>query len=272
MMPAVSTHPPRSSRCRTLRWCSVVPSGLLCGLLLTAMALPPTPAQAAPDPSSFYTGEAIITGRDIPSERQRGYRMALPQVIAKVSGDSRLATHPQILAALDHAETLVRETGFVDRLAKKKLMDEQGTRERSYQMQVAFDPAAVDALIRQAGSQPWPRPRPAVRVALRITDSLGPYLLADTSSRGTGQREVLADVSRRLGLPVVLSGDGQPPLTPAILTGTMQARPEGGWTTGWTLVSATLAQPLHWDSPPGTFDRAIANGLEETARALAPHP
>ena len=50
-----------------------------------------------------------------------------------------------------------------------------------------------------------------MRVALRITDSVGPFLLAEDSPRGTGQREVITDVARRLGLPVVLSGDQAPP-------------------------------------------------------------
>ncbi|MBB6208872.1 DUF2066 domain-containing protein [Novispirillum itersonii] len=230
-----------------------------------------TPATAAPPSSAFYTGEAIITGRDIPAERLRGYRMALPRVVAKVSGDSRLGDSPAVQAALDHADALVRDVSFIDRLAKKKLMDEQGTRERSFLMTVQFDPAAVDRLIRASGRQPWPEPRPTVRVALRITDSVGPFLLAEDSPRGTGQREVVTDVARRLGLPVVLSGDqAPPPPAAAILTGDMVIRPEGGWTTAWTLTAAVLPQPVRWESQPGTFDRAIADGLEETSRTLSP--
>lgn len=245
---------------------------LVLGLISGSLAGPASAAQppAAP-PSSLYSGEAIITGQDIPSERLRGYRMALPQVVAKASGDSRLADSPALLAALDHADTLVREVSFIDRLAKKKLMDEQGTRERSFLMTVQFDPTAVDQLIRAAGGQPWPQPRPTVRISLRITDSVGPFLLTETSPRGTGQREGIADVSRRLGLPVVLPGDqAPPPAAPAILTGEMMIRPEGGWTTAWTLIAASLPQPLRWNSPVSSFDRAIADGLEETARVLSP--
>lgn len=250
----------------SIRVCWLLALGLMTGGLAS-----PAGAATQPPAPAFYTGEAIITGRDIPAERLRGYRMALPQVVAKVSGDSRLGDSPAIQAALEHADTLVRDTSFVDRLAKKKLMDEQGTRERSFLMTVQFDPTAIDRLIRAAGRQPWPQPRPTVRISLRITDSVGPFLLTEASPRGTGQREVITDVSRRLGLPVIVPGDQPPPpAAPAILTGEMAIRPEGGWATAWTLIAADLPQPLHWDSPAGPFDRAIADGLEETSRALSP--
>ena len=252
------------------RLCQALTVGL--GLAIPVLTAP-APAVARPvsaDPA-FYTGEAIITGRDIPSERLRGYQIALPQVVAKVSGDSHLAASPAVQAALGQAASMVRDASFIDRLAKKKLMDEQGTRERSFLMTVRFDPAAVDRLIRAAGRQPWPEPRPTVRVSLRITDTVGPFLLTTGSPRGTGQREVITDVARRIGLPVILPDDGSlPPPTPAILTGEMVIRPEGGWTTVWTLVAASLPRPMTWSSPPGTFDRALADGLEETSRALSP--
>jgi hypothetical protein len=66
-------------------------------------------------------------------ERQRGFRQALEEAIVKVTGASRLAEDPRLASALADAGGYVAGFEYEDRLAKKKLMDEQGTRERTFE-------------------------------------------------------------------------------------------------------------------------------------------
>ena len=95
----------------------------------------------------------------------------------KVSGDARLAQHPGLPAILSEAQSYVVGFTYEDRLAKKKLMDEQGTRERSFLLRVDFDPTKLDDLLVQLGAKPWSGERPRVLVLMSIQDTVGRYLL-----------------------------------------------------------------------------------------------
>lgn len=246
--------------------------------------------------ADLYRGEAIVTGQENLEERQRGFREALAEAVVKVSGDARLAGDPRLAPALAEAGRFVARFTYEDRLAKKKLMDEQGTRERSYILRVEFDPVAVDALLVGLGARPWTADRPRLLVLLVVEDSVGVYLLGEDSARGWGQREALNDIARRRGLPVVLpriadedrsaglagraAGEGADAGTTAraaalydvaaVLRGSMRMRPDGLWDTRWTLAMPGGGESSQTDATEGTtFDRAIAAGLAGAARQLA---
>lgn len=254
-------------------------------------ALAPFPAAAAEVLTDLYRGEAIITGQDNLEERQRGFRESLTEVLIKVSGDARLGRDPRLDDVLAEARRYVVGFSYEDRLAKKKLMDEQGTRERSFLLRVDFDPAQVDDLLGPLGSKPWRGERPRVVVLLNIQDTIGRYVLATDSQRGYGQREALLSVSRRRGLPVVLPGqtpgEAQAALVAsagavdpavdarlacelqadAMLQGEMVLTQDGYWNTDWQLHDH--GSKRQWRIEQTTFDRAIAAGIEGSAATLA---
>lgn len=253
---------------------------VLAALLAVLLILP----AAAETVKGLYVGEAIVTGRDADEERARGLRDALSETLIKLSGDARLAEHPQLPVLLDRAAEAVESLTYQDRLARKKLMDEQGTRQRSYLMTVLFKRDAVDQLLAALGAKPWSEERPRVLVLLGVQDMKGSYALAADGERGWGQREVFAEMARRRGLPLVLprmGPDDQAALgrsggiealkqayqAGAVLMGTMTMRPEGTWDTGWTLLHG--GPPETWSAQDTTFDRAIRDGAERTARVLA---
>lgn len=243
--------------------------------------------------ADLYRGEAIVTGQENLEERQRGFREALAVAVVKVSGDARLAADPQLAPALAEAQRFVARFEYEDRLAKKKLMDEQGTRERSYILRVDFDPVAIDGLLESLGARPWTADRPRLLVLLVVQDGVGTYLLGEDSARGWGQREALGDIARRRGLPVVLpriadedrtaglagraGGEGADADTAAraaafydaaaVLRGSMRMRPDGLWDTRWTLAVPPGGESSQTSGT--TFDRAIAAGLAGAARQLA---
>jgi hypothetical protein len=243
------------------------------------------PVWAATQVDGLYVGEAIVTGRDADAERDRGLREALAAVVIKLSGDSRLAQHPDLPKLLDEAPRIIASLSYLDRLAKKKLMDEQGTRQRSYLMTVEFQHEAVDRMLTTLAVHPWPASRPTVLVLLAVQDLNGAFALGAEGERGWGQREAFADSARRRGVPVVLprmdaedqatlaQGGGVAALkqtyhADAVLMGSMVMRPAGTWDTGWTLLREP-ALPEVFNADDTTFDRAIQTGVERTARALA---
>lgn len=246
-------------------------------------------ADVVPD---LYRGEAIVTGKDNLEERQRGFSEAFAEAVVKVSGDARLASDPRLLPALAEPQRFVLSFEYEDRLAKKKLMDEQGTRERSYIFRVDFDPPAVDGLLTVLNARPWPADRPRLLVLLVVRDSVGTYLLSTDSVRGWGQREALATISRRRGVPAVLPrtdlleqgivglADAEQLnagivaqvaasyAAPAVLQGRMILGEDGLWDTSWTFQDGKEVRGA-WRSDGTTFDRAIAAGIEGSALRLA---
>lgn len=253
-------------------------------------------AQAAETVEGLYVGDAVVTGNLEGAERQRGFREALMQVLVKVSGDADLEAEPRLAALVEGAAALVSSFDYEDRL-KKKLMHEQGTRDWSYILHVHFDPAAIDRTLAGLGRQLWSAERPRLLVLCRITDTVGPYVLGLESQRGQGQREVFLSLARRRAVPLVLprldpaEREGVDSAAPARLAGNvatalkaaygadavllanMTTTSEGYWNTSWTLLPATGGTPQppqpHWTLDRVTFDRAIAFGVERSARALA---
>jgi hypothetical protein len=212
------------------------------------------PAHAG-EPAVLYTASAIVTGRDNLQERARGTREALLAVLAKVSADPSVASEAQ---ALD-AEPYVLSRTYTDRKAGIQISDEQGTRERSFVLEVRFDPVGIDALLRSLGREPWQGERPALLVRLRVTDAMATYEVTRDSARGWGQREAILAAGAKAGLPVVL-----PPGRAAhVLSGTMRMTADGYWRTEWRLGAE------RWSVPPATFDRAIENGVWAAARRLS---
>lgn len=233
-------------------------------IVLVLLSLCPARAEAV---DGLYRGEAIVTGREADAERDRGVREALAEVVVKLSGDARLIEHPQLPALLDQAPQLVERLSYEDRL-----------------MTVEFRPQAVDRLLETLGVRPWSAERPRVLVLLAVQDLTGAFPLGSEGERGRGQREAVADMARRRGIPLVLprmGPDDQAALergggiaalkqdyhADAVLMGSMVMRPEGTWDTGWTLLRDGM--PEVWNVDGTTFDRAIQDGVERTARYLA---
>lgn len=251
-------------------------------------------AQAAETVEGLYVGDAVVTGNLEGPERQRGFREALMQVLVKVSGDADLEAEPRLAALVEGAAALVRSFDYEDRL-KKKLMHEQGTRDWSYILHVHFNSPAIDRALAGLGRRPWGAERPRLLVLCRITDTVGPYVLGLESQRGQGQREVFLSIGRRRGVPLALPRmdraeragveDAAPARlggelatalkatygADAVLLATMTTTSEGYWDTSWTLLPAAGEAPPrpHWTLDRVTFDRAIAFGVERSARALA---
>jgi hypothetical protein len=248
---------------------------------------------AAGEVDDLYQAQTIVTGQGEASRRV-GFADCLEQVLVKVSGDPRLLGDPRLASMAEEAGTFVADFQYRDRMAGIPVHDEQGTRDRPYDLTVAFHPARIDAPLRTLGSEPWspPRPRLVVLVAVR----LGPtaYLLASDGEHGRDQREALADAAKRLGIPMVLPD--QAALTkaglsyeslPAIdlprldlaartmdgdlaLAGSMVWSEEAlGWNANWRLEAQ--GESYGWQIRGVGFDDAFRNAMAGAAQILSGH-
>jgi hypothetical protein len=99
----------------------------------------------------LYQCQTIVTGQGEES-RRFGFPVCLEQVLVKVSGDPRLIGDPEVAGLAGQAATFVTDFAFRDRMAGIPVHDEQGTRDRPYDLTGRAD-QAEDA----AGRRPHAR-------------------------------------------------------------------------------------------------------------------
>ena len=245
--------------------------------------------------NELYSGHTIVTGqRD--ETRIPGFLAALLDVAKKVSGDHML-TAAQI-ESITHGNVKIYVKSFHDhdRMEDIPIHDEQGTRDRSFDLFVDFVPNKVDALLRVLGRKPWSINRPKILVLLRVQNATGAYLLTgdEDDENGTEQREAFMNSAWQAGLPLTLP-------TPAILTaaklnetnidlvtpkqivGLAQATGtdvviighliwvggSGGWKADWAFED-TKGQH-HWQIEGTNFDGAFRNAMRGVAQILSSH-
>jgi hypothetical protein len=153
---------------------------------------------AAAGPDELYVGRAIVTGKD-EGDRGRGFAESLKDVLVKVSGDRRLADERQVIVMAQGASAFVADFHYRDRLEGIPIHDEQGSRDRPYDLTVRFEPARIDAALRSLGREPWTAPRPRLVAFIGVVYETTAFVLASDGERGIDQREALAAVAWELG-------------------------------------------------------------------------
>lgn len=243
---------------------------------------------SASEVDELYATRVIVTGQG-EENRGHGFALALEAVLVKVSGDPRLIGDPRVAAMADEAASFVEAFRYRDRMAGIPVHDEQGTRDRPYDLFVEFRPGEIDALLRSLGRAPWPAPRPRVAVFLEVEHGALRYLLARDGKRGIDQRESLAAAAEGVGLPLVLPTEaalaalGASPEAMDATTLQDAAKAAGGdaplagrlawsdrdlgWNADWRLVSAGVTHA--WRISGVNFDEAFRHGTRGTAQILS---
>jgi hypothetical protein len=258
-------------------------------LHLAALPAPCRGAAAATLVDHLYQARAIVTGQR-EDTRSVGLAKALGDVLAKVSGDPRLIGDPRVAAMA--ADTFVDSFRYHDRMEGIPVHDEQGTRDRPYDLIVDFDPARIDAALRSLGHTPWTATRPQLVVFLRVTTGTGPYMLASDGTRGRDQRESLEAAAERFGVPLLLPsgaalGAGgltietlpaaQPSRLDALaraaggdlaLAGSLDWSDQAlGWISAWRLAAG--GEVHRWGDRGGNFDQAFRRAAGGAAQILS---
>jgi uncharacterized protein len=252
-----------------------------------------TSASAAADESDLYRTTVFVTGRG-DAERMRGTGLAFQEVLVKVSGDPRLAHNRHVADIGKQAGALVASYDYRDRMQGLALHDEQGTRDRPYDLTVHFDPAKIDASLASLGSAPWTEPRPRLAMFLAIQDQQTRYVLAQDGARGLSQRQALAAVAAKRALPLELPKEAlldaehltydalaartPPELAPAAKAAGGDAALSGtlvwtesvlGWSARWHM--AAQGKDYRWGVSGVSFDDAFRNAIDGALEILSGH-
>jgi hypothetical protein len=260
-----------------------VPRSKLSALALVLFAVT---ARAQPVPSdALYQARAIVTGEG-EAERGRGFALCLEEVLVKLSGDPRLRHDSRVRSLEAKAGRLVASFHYHDRMSGIPVHDEQGTRERPFDLFVSFDRAAVDAALRSLGRRPWIEKRPRILVLLGIRDAQTSYVLASDGERGLGQRQALAATEQTRALPMILPSvaalaaagvtydrlDGSPPEIggdPVLVGRLVWMEAALGWTAEWRL--PWQGREHRWKITGVSFDDAFRDAADHALAIVSPN-
>jgi uncharacterized protein len=239
----------------------------------------------------LYQTSTLVTGQG-EANRALGYGRCLRDVLLKVSGDLRLLDDPRLDALEQDAASFVRDFRYRDLLAGIPIHDEQGSRDRPYELTADFDAGKIDNALRALGRQPWTAERPRVVVFISVRKEAESYLMASDGDRGIDEREALAAAAKTRGLKVSLPTRAS--LAEADVTMETLFRDDGrsleaavqqaggevalsgrivwdelapGWIADWRLISAGIT--YQWRTRIATFDATFRSALGGAAQILA---
>jgi uncharacterized protein len=262
---------------------------LLAGILFALAALPTY--ATADDTALLYRAVAVVTGTG-EENRQIGYRLAMEDVIARVSGDYRLITSGKAAPVIEDAASYVASYTYRDRLEGIPVHDEQGTHDRPHDLTVDFDRTQIDAALASMGSKPWLAPRPRLVVMLGVTNAKGSFVLSADAEQGFYMRDSFGLASAKIAIPIAFPAQSAlagAALDPAMLGGSDLAAldalakaargdqalagtlvwsdAERGWIAQWRLAHG--GKLYRWRISGVSFDDAFRNALRGAAQVLS---
>jgi hypothetical protein len=246
---------------------------------------------ASGDTALLYRGVADDTGTG-EENRRIGYRLAMEDVIVRVSGDYRLITSGKARPIIDDATSYVASYTYRDRMEGIPVHDEQGTHDRPHDLTVDFDRTQIDAALAWMGSKPWLDPRPRLVVMLGVTNPKGSFVLSADAEQGFYMRDSFALASAKIAIPIAfvsqsaLAGAALDPQAlgeadlaaldgfarkaggDQALAGTLKwSDAERGWIAEWRL--AMGGKVYRWRIAGVSFDDAFRNALRGAAQVLS---
>lgn len=259
-------------------------------LALAALAAVAGPTRAA-SLAALYQGRTIVTGRR-PETTLPGLARCLAQVLVRVSGDPRLQHHPGLAALSQDPKAAVKTYAYRDLYAFRPIRDEQGTRDRPYEMTVEYDPPKVDAMLAQLGSRPWLAERPRLVVFLAVRHIASNFMLTSMADQGDLMRESFKDAAWNAAMEVIipspetiaragLSVDNAPAASLNSLLPFVDGKagqvPLAGelawnkallaWTARWRIMAG--GTETGWSISGVNFDAAFRNGVGGAAQVLS---
>lgn len=152
----------------------------------------------------LYRAQTVVTGQS-EANRTIGFAACLEDVLIKVSGAVKLADDPRLAAYQPRARDFVRAYSYHDQMSGTPIRDEQGTRDRPYDLIVDFDERKIDDVLKALGLAPWLSHRPVLAVFVEMDMGATNYIVtADAGLSAVAPRQSLLASSLRRGMPIVL--------------------------------------------------------------------
>jgi uncharacterized protein len=169
-------------------------------ILAVLMSCIATMAGAADD---LYSAQTVVTGQG-ESNRTMGFAACLEDVLIKASGAAKLAGDPRLFAYKSRARDFVKAHRYHDQMSGTPTRDEQGTRDRPYDLIVEFDEKKIDDVLEALGLRPWLSHRPALVAFVEMEQGARNYIVTTDAGQSTAPRDSLLAASAKRGLAVVL--------------------------------------------------------------------
>ena len=246
------------------------------------------PAAAGGD---LYRAKVTVTGQG-EANRMLGFAACLEDVLIKVSGAQKLAGDRRLGAYKLNAKSLVTSFSYRDQFFGKPIRDEQGTRDRPYDLTVDFEEGKIDDILKKLGLKPWLSRRPVLAVFVAMEQGPRNYVVTLDGAQSDLQRDALLAAAEKRGMLIVLpdatalaksniTGEtlGTTPLSTlapiaaeqdaeAVLTGRLVWDDRKlGWATQWQIDWA--GQTHRWQLRGVTFDEAFRRGIGGAAQVLS---
>jgi hypothetical protein len=267
-------------------------AALIIRLMIRLMAAVPccacTMAAAA---DQLYRAQTAVTGQG-EANRIVGFSACLEDVLIKVSGALRLAGDPRLEAYKSHARNYVRAFSYHDQMSGTPTRDEQGTRDRPYDLIVDFDERQINDLLGKMGLAPWLSRRPVLAVFVEMEQGARNYIVTSDARQSDLQRDSLFAAAEKRGMSIVLpttavldkSGINAAAFSTlrsstlasagadqggevALIGHLVWVDQDLGWATEWQM--DWQGQPHRWQLRGITFDEAFRRGIGGAAQILS---
>lgn len=263
-------------------------AGYRCIGFLLAVALFCCRAAHADD---LYRAQTAVTGQGEPN-RLIGFAACLEDVLIKVSGALKLAGDSRLAPAKARAADFVAAFDYHDQMSGEAKRDEQGTRDRPFDLIVDFDRPKIDELLGTLGLTPWLSHRPTLGVVVALAPGTRNFIVAAEGRQSELQRDSLRIAAAKRGMSIVLPDeaalakaniDGAALLSAPTETLTPLVAAQGaevalvgqlawnddelGWRTEWRLEADGRSH--RWQMRGVTFDEAFRRGVGGAAQVLS---
>jgi hypothetical protein len=267
---------------------------VVASLLVALSLMLPSTGRADPLPAvadRLYRAQTIVTGQG-EANRLTGFAACLEDVLIKVSADGKLAGDPRLEAAKADARSFVKAFSYHDQMSGTPTRDEQGTRDRPYDLTVDFDAEKINGLLATLGLKPWLSDRPVLTVFVEMEQGARQYIVTSDARQSDLQRDSLLAAAGKRGMRIVLPTTAALekssitaadlstlPATALASAATAQggeialvghlvwSDEDLGWVTEWRL--AWQGRPHRWQFRGVTFDEAFRRGIGGAAQILS---
>jgi len=260
------------------------------GTFLAALLTWCAGATAAAD-TELYRTKVTVTGQG-EANRNVGFAAALEDVLIKASGAQKLSGDRRLAAYKAKTRDYVRTFSYRDQFFGKPIRDEQGTRDRPFDLTVVFEESRIDDILKAFALKPWLSHRPSVAVFVEMEQGAKSYLVTTDGPQSDLQRDALLAAAEKRGMSIVLPSTAA--LAKSNITGAVLRAPsfpalarvaaeeggevvlvgrlvwddrEFGWTTQWQM--HWRDQTHRWQIHGVTFDETFRRGIGGAAQILS---
>ncbi|MDE5454316.1 DUF2066 domain-containing protein [Bradyrhizobium sp. CSA112] len=241
--------------------------------------------------SDLYRTKVTVTGQG-EANRIVGFAACLEDVLIKVSGAQKLAGDRRLAAYKSQAKRFVTSFSYRDQFAGKPVRDEQGTRDRPYDLTVEFEESKIDDILRAFGLKPWLAHRPRLAAFVEMEQGPRNYIVTSDGTQSDLQRDALLAAAEKRGMGIVLPSTAAlaksnisgaelrtapfPALAPVAAEQSGEVVVVGrlvwddrelGWATQWQMDWG--GRTHRWQIRGVTFDEAFRRGIGGAAQVLS---